>query len=272
MKLEDLFKIIEKDGKTELSESFKGNITEAFKTVEVDAKSVLEGQLTLKDGEITGLKDLLGEAKEAITDKDSEIEKIKGSTLETVKEEVEAWQEDLVGKLDSFLDEEVAKVVPESIIEAAAKVEIYEPIVEGFKSTLLMKGIEINSEGHETLKEAKTEIETLRNDVNEKTESFLQLEKKSEQLLSAYLLEQKCDGMTPDQKEKVINIFKNDSVDAINEKFDHIRDLVINEESKTEKEVEDEAGEGKTSVSESAEQEAGIVVESNDEDLGASLL
>jgi hypothetical protein len=78
--------------------------------------------------------------------------------------------------------------------------------------------------------------------------------------------------MTPDQKEKVVNIFKNDSVEAINEKFDHIRDLVISEESKSGADEDEDAGESKSGVSESAEQETASVNESKDDDLGLEFL
>lgn len=216
---EKLVKFIEesgKDGKVELTGEFKDKINELF------GLAVKE-----KEGEITTLEESLSKSEEQVETLQGEITTLKESTLEQVKEEVESHKEGLVDKLSSFLDEELKELIPDSIVEAAAKVEIYEPLVESMKSAFAEKGIEIGSEGHEVLKEARDEIVTLRDDVNTKTVAYNELSEKSEQLLARYVLNEKCEGLTVEQKDKVCTIFKNDSVEEINEKFDSVRDLVV---------------------------------------------
>jgi len=258
---EKLFKIIEEGKEVELTDDFKVQLDETFQTLVKEEKEKFESKLLIKEGEVKELKEILHEAKEAIEAKNDEIKKIKEVTLETVKEEVEEYKEDLVSKLDSFLESEIKDVVPENVIEALAKIEIYEPIVEGIKATFASKNIEFGSESHETLIEAKTEIENLRKDVNKAIEEKNSIEKKAEELLVKYVLKEKCEGMTPDQIDRIEKIFKGDNIESIEEKFDSVRDLVI--ESKSNEEDNEDI------IDESGEPEGGVV---NEEDLGQEYL
>jgi len=219
---EKLFKFIEENEKVELSEDFKAKVSEMFDIV------VME-----KDSKITELEDVLKESKSEIESLQEEIVKIKDVTLETVKEEVESYKEDLVEKLDSFLESELVNLVPQEIIESAAKVGIYEPLIEGVKSMFSEKNIDLDSEGFGILKDAKSEIVGLRDDYNKAISEKVELEKKAEELLAHYVLEQKCEGLMPEQKAKVKSLFKGDSVDTIEEKFESVRDLIIESKDET---------------------------------------
>lgn len=265
-----LFKVIEENETIVLTEEFRETLEETLETLvkeEVDKKDI---DLKESEGKLATANEQLEEANATIVSKDEEIKKIKEVTLETVKEEVESYKEDLVGKLDSFLESELSELVPDSVLEAVAKVEVYEPIVEGIKATFGDKGIEIDSEGHNVLKEAKTEIESLREDVNKVTADKIALEQKSEELLAKYVLKEKCEGLTLEQSEKVQNVFKGDSVETIEEKFDSVMKLVVEAKDDDEEEKDETV---QLKIDEAAEPEKDVIIkEDKEEDLGQSWL
>ena len=216
MSLDKLFKNIEKTGEVTLTEDFKDSITEAvtIATAEKEAKiSELE----------SANEELMTENEEL----KSEIDTIKENTLEDVKKEVEEYKESLVEKISAYLDSELEKLIPEEAIDAVAKLEIYEPLVEGFKNTIAKYGMEIDSEGHELLKEAKEEIENLRDAYDVATKKNVELVSEMDKINATVTLMEKCDGLTEDQKRKMVVIFKGKSEDEINERFDEVRDMVV---------------------------------------------
>lgn len=216
MSLDKLFKNIEKTGEVTLTEDFKDSITEAvaIATAEKEAKiSELE----------SANEELMTENEELKT----EIDSIKENTLEEVKKEVEEYKESLVEKISAYLDSELEKLIPEEAIDAVAKLEIYEPLVEGFKNTIAKYGMEIDSEGHELLKEAKEEIENLRDAYDVATKKNVELVSEMDKINATVTLMEKCDGLTEDQKRKMVVIFKGKSEDEINERFDEVRDMVV---------------------------------------------
>ena len=222
MSLEKLFKNIEKTSETTLTEDFKDSITEAVAvaTSEKDARIV---ELETENGT------LLTENEEL----KSEIDTLKEGTLDEVKAEVEAYKEALVEKISAYLDSEMDKLIPEEAIEAVAKLEVYEPLVEGFKGAIARYGITIDSEGHELLKEAKEEIEKLRDAYDVSTRKNVELTTEMEKINSTVTLMEKCDGLTEGQKKKMVVIFKGKSEEEINERFDEVRDMVVEAATKT---------------------------------------
>lgn len=220
MDLSKVFAILEKDGKIELTADFKSQIQDVFNVALVEKTTEIE----------TG-KTLLKEATDKIETLNTEIASLKEGIVTNVQEEVTKFKDSLVEKIDSFLESELETLIPEDLIEAKAKLEVYEPIVEGFKETIAKFGIQIESEGHQLLKDAKEEIESLTEDVNTKTKEHMELEEAAGKLLAKVTLMEKCEGLTTEQKEKIGIIFAGKSVDEINEKFDNIRDLIINDKA-----------------------------------------
>ena len=258
MSLEKLFKNIEKTSETVLSEDFKESITEAV--------AVATSEKDAKIAEIESMNEELMTENESLK---LEIDTLKEGTLDEVKAEVEAYKESLVEKISAYLDSEMDKLIPEEAIEAVAKLEIYEPLVEGFKGAISKYGIEIDSEGHGLLKEAKTEIEKLREAYDVATRKNVELTTEMEKINSTVTLMEKCDGLTEDQKKKMVVIFKGKSEDEINERFDEVRDMVIESTTKT----EDTKGKDvKPVVTEKVAEPVKKEILTEDEDLGQRLV
>lgn len=257
MKLDKLIEFIEKEGKVELSEGFKTKLEDAIKVALVE-----------KDTEIEGLKEIMKEAKTEIEAGRTELQALKEGTLEDAKTAIDEYKESLVEKVNGYLESELQNLIPENLVEAQAKVEAYEPIVEQVKGVFKGFGVEIDSEAHEVLKEAKTEILGLQKSYDTIVAEKLTLEEKAAALLAKYTLKEKCDGLTEAQVEKVNTIFKGSSVDEINEKFESVADLIIAEGSDT----GDKNIDGKGVGSDSADDIVAPIIEEGKDDLGASLL
>lgn len=238
--LKNLIKFIEKEGKIELSEEFQGKLEDAFKVVVSD-----------KDVEIDGLKEIMGEAKEEIVTLRGDIQTLKESTLEDVKGKVEAHKEALTEKLSSYLESELGNLIPDALIEAQAKVEAYEPIVEKVKDVFKGYGVELDSDAHAVLKEAKVEIIGLKDSYDALVSEKLELETKTKELLAKFVLKEKCDGLTEEQAEKIGVVFKGSSVEEIEEKFDSVVDLIITESSDEGDGGEEGEGKGSEQIDES---------------------
>ena len=227
--LENLIKFIEAEGKVELTETFKTKLQDAFDVV-----------IAEKQTEIDGVKTELDEAKSEITALGDENTNLKESTMDEVKSEVEAHKEELSEKVSRYLKDTLVELVPAELVEAQAKLEAYEPIVEKVKDVFAGFGVDIDSAAHEVLKEAKTEITGLKDSYDTVVADKLTLEKEVAGYKADALLKEKCDGLTPEQEEKIAAIFAGSSVEEIEEKFDRITDLVISEKSKANEEDDKE--------------------------------
>ena len=210
---ESLFTLLS-ESKVELSESAKKTINDAFFAVTKE-----------KDSSITELRDVLKEAKE-------EIVSLRGNKAEEVKKIVKEHKEFLTSKINKFLELKLESTFPKSLLEAQAKLETFEPLVEGIKGAFSSKGIELDSKGHKLLKSAKSEIKGLRQRTNEETAKRIKLEEATEKLLGKYALMEKMKGLTDSQQKRITEMFKGESYDVINEKFNTVRDLVVNEHVK----------------------------------------
>ena len=259
--LEKLIEFIEKEGKVELSEGFKGKLEDAIKVATVD-----------KDTEIEGLKEIMKEAKAEIESGRAELQTLKEGTLEDAKTAIEEYKESLTEKISSYLESELQNLIPENLVEAQAKVEAYEPIVEKVKSVFKGYGVEVDSEAHDVLKEAKDEILGLQKSYDTIVAEKLKLEGKTAELLAKYVLKEKCDGLTESQTAKINVIFKGSDVEEIEEKFESVADLIISEGSSAADDADgaDGSGSGSDSIDESAGSAA--VIEEGEMDLGQSLI
>jgi hypothetical protein len=163
-------------------------------------------------------------AKEEIT---ADMEKEKGewreAEIQKLEEQFEEYKETIVSKFSDFVDQVITEEIeiPERVKEFARKGQIYEPIIEEFKTKIAIDQGLIDEEVKSILKEAKDKIIELEDKHNETYGANLELrEELSKSKVKAYLLE-KCDELTLDQKSFVKKVLGDaDSVEEIDEKFD----------------------------------------------------
>lgn len=154
----------------------------------------------------------------------------------TLNDKVNTLEEQYVEKLDAFLEHEISEQISDEAISKIAINETLAPVVNGIKKIFAENGLELDSEGSALLKEALEEITALKDDVNCLTEENLELNKILEKMATRDLLLTKTEGMLPEQKERVYNMFEGKSFEEVETKVDEFVDIVL--ETKIEKETE----------------------------------
>ena len=209
-------KLFELLGVEKLDESAQGKIKEKLEIIiETKSKELLKAKLT--------------EEKEKLVD-------IYESKFEEYKEEITSKFSNFV---DSVLDEEMT--IPEKILEFAKKGELYHDLIEQFKIRLSVDEGLLDKEVKSLLKEAKDEIQNLRDNLDKSITENLEVKKDAQELASELYLRQKCDGLTESQKKHVIEMLEGVFVQSeIDRKFDIIiESLKINEKDEDDKDKDD---------------------------------
>lgn len=211
----DLEKILQMLGIDKLDESQK---------TEVQKK--LENIIELKVEEST--KEKLAEEQEKL--------------VEEFEKKFEEYKEDITNKfsnfVDSVLDEELN--IPEKVMEFARKGELYEDVIEQLKVRLAIDEGLLDEEVKGLLREAREEIQSLRDDVNSLTESKFELEDDAKKMAASLYLREKCEGLTEAKKKRVISLLEDvTDKEKIDEKFDVIVETLKIEEEDEDKDKED---------------------------------
>jgi len=160
---------------------------------------------------------------------ESKVQVLLGDAKTKLKEEYEVkfdeYRDSLTSKfsnfVDSVLDEEM--IIPENVIKLARQGELYHELIEQFKTRLAIDEGMISAEVRAMLKEAKGEIEALRDKLDKSKGENLTLEKDASEMAAQLYIREKCDGLTESQKKHVTNLLGDEVVkENIDKKFDII--------------------------------------------------
>jgi len=209
-------KIFEMLGIEKLDESKQNELKETLQTViDLKAQDIAESKV----------EDLVESKKQDLVE---EYE----NKFNTYKDSVTSKFSNFV---DNILDEEM--VIPENVIKYARLGELYQDLIEQFKTRLAIDEGMISDEVNEMLSEAKEEIVSLRTKVDEGTGQVLELEQDASEMAAQLYIRQKCDGLTESQKKKVIDLLGDEIIkENIDKKYKTIMEslnLLSEEEDKT---------------------------------------
>lgn len=170
------------------------------------------------------VKDQVEKEKEKIQEElNKQNEEWKNSEIGKLEEKFEEYKESIVKKFSDFVDHVITEEIeiPEQVREYARKGQIYEPIIEEFKTKIAVDQGLIDEEVKSILKEAKDKIIELENKNDELFGELLNLREESEKnAIKAHLLE-KCEDLTLEQKEFMKRVLGDaSSIEEIDEKFD----------------------------------------------------
>jgi hypothetical protein len=159
-------------------------------------------------------------------------DKVKTQLEEAKEEETSKFKEFVVEKVDKYLKLELDKKIPDTYVEAVAKVQVLEPIVEGVKKSLSDNYIQFDEENFGLLKDAKDEIITVRADLAESVKKNMEINDKLVELQRSVKVSQVCEGLTDTQRERATKLLESYGVDEIEDRMNAIRDLIIEGEGK----------------------------------------
>jgi len=159
------------------------------------------------------------------------------------EEKFEAYKSDITEKFSNFVDEilEQELTIPEHIVEFARKGELYDDLIEQFKTRLAIDENMIEAEVKDLLKEARDEIKSLKDKCNAKIDENLTLTVEKDKLeIKAYLME-KVKGLPLDSAEKVVLILEDETdTDTIDKKYITLVESILEAKKDGEEEEEEE--------------------------------
>jgi len=218
----------------EILKKFENVINEAdMKELTASIQKLVNEQAELKTAEAT---------KAIQTEADAKVVKlvaegIEAGKVEIVKEydaKMVILESNLVEKLDQFLDTQITEQISEEALEGVALNEVFKPIVLGIKNLFEENFVELDTDGHKLLGEAKTEIETLEAKVNEEIENTMTVKAENETLKTKMLVMESTKDLTVAQIERVKTFFADKPYDEVNEKVDQFVEMILNETVTTE--------------------------------------
>lgn len=174
---------------------------------------------------------------------DSKITEAKEKLVEDYEDKFNEYKDEITSKfsnfVDSVIDEEM--VIPDKILEYAKKGELYHELIEQFKVRLALDEGMLDKEVQGLLKEAKSEIEKLRNDLDEKTAKELDTELDNQKITAELYLRKKADGLTESQKNHVFSMLEDIiDIDEIDRKFDLVVEKSDDDDDDDDKKKEDD--------------------------------
>jgi len=169
------------------------------------------------------------------------VEVEKEALIETYEKKMEDLENDMVGKLDTFLETVIVKQISEESIKKIALNETYEPIIEGIKSLFEDKYVALDSDGEKLVKEQKDVVEQLKNENSTLIKEKMELSELAQAGAVKLLIAEKTDGLTDTQKERVQSFCENKSFDDVEKQIDSFIEIVEQKEDDSEKEKLDES-------------------------------
>ena len=147
-----------------------------------------------------------------------EVARLDEKYEETISEAIEDIQEDMVDKVDGYLNYVVENWIEENklAIEKGIRTEIAEDFIEGLKSLFVESYIEIPESKVDLVDELSDEVASLEEQLNQATLDSIELAEANIALVKERVISENSDGLTLTQAEKLASLCE--SVD-----FDDIR-------------------------------------------------
>lgn len=171
-------------------------------------------------------------AQELLEEKKQEL---KDELTESYETKFNEYKDEITSKFSNFVDDilEQEIYIPESVQEYARKGELYEEVMEKLKITMAIDEDVLNDEVKDILKEAKSEILTLKEKVNSLISEKNELKEDAVSLSANIYLRDKCDGLSESKKKSIMSLLE-DVTDPkeIDKKFDIlVNETFVNEET-----------------------------------------
>lgn len=168
---------------------------------------------------------------------DKRLNEQKEILIKEYDSKLELFENNIVTKLDLFLESEILGNISEKAIERIAINETYRPIVEDIVKLFEEKYVALDTEGYGILREAKEEIVKLEESVSNTIADKMLLQTENDKLKSSVLFLEKTEGLTKKQKNKVLNLIEGKSYTDVKKTISSAIDLVVEQEDKPSKQI-----------------------------------
>jgi len=176
--------------------------------------------------------------------------------------ETTKFKDQMVDKVDKFLDIVVENQIPQKELNEAVENTKAKILVEKIGELIGIDKLKQNKMVKEGLTEAKTEIDSLREQVNELKKQNQKMITEKTDARRRELLAEKTEGLPKVKKQYIQKVLGNKSIDFIKENFDYTLALYDEEETDTTKILKEEATKKTKTISENVDRVENVVEES----------
>lgn len=156
----------------------------------------------------------------------------KENLIKEYDSKLEKFENNIVEKLDLFLETEITNNISDEMINRIAVNETYRPIVEDIVKIFEEKYVALDTEGFGILKEAKDEIVKLEEEVSNHIADKMELQTESDKQKSVILYLEKTEGLNKTQKDKVLTMIEGKQYTDVKKTISSVIDLVVEQEDK----------------------------------------
>jgi len=217
---------------TNILSKLKGVMNEAdLSKFEVAVKEMINERVKIL--EEAKVKELEEKAEEfCVKEVASRLAVEKENLIKEYDEKLSKFENNIVEKLDLFLESEINNNISDAMIEKIAINETYRPIVEAIQQLFEEKFVALDTEGMGILREAKEEIVKLEEEVSTHIADKMELQTESDKQKSLILYLEKTEGLSKTQKDKVLTLIEGKNYNEVKKTISSVIDLVVEQEEK----------------------------------------
>ena len=150
---------------------------------------------------------------------------------EKYEEDLETLENNIVEKLDQYLELEISEKISDDLINKVALNETYEPIIKGIQDLFESKYVALDSEGSKMLKDLSLKVESLEDKLATKINENIELDALCEKAAVKTIISEKTVDLTPTQRQKVVMFFEGKDFDSIHKNIDSYVEMISEEVS-----------------------------------------
>lgn len=149
----------------------------------------------------------------------------------------------VITRLGAFLDKVVNESISDEILEKVAINEVALPIVQKIRGIFEDSHIEVSTDAQKSIEESETKVKRTEKLLSESISKNMLLEERLEKLAVFLLISERSQGLTGNQKKKIVEEFKSANFEDVDAKIDGFVKLIKEADSKpVEKTIVESAG------------------------------
>lgn len=231
--------------KTEIEDVKSKLLKESEENEKVLIEQAESFKVKLEESAIAKVKEFKEVAEKAYAEKASlyrqEIEQIALTEAKAYKdkkdsaatEEVKKFKGDLIEKVSSYLEAKIEKAIPSDSLNAAAKLAVYEPLVQSLMEGFSKHFIKLDDTSYELIKESKSKIAVLESELQTTKKEIVRVSKEKNEVERNLKIKTLTEGLTQAQSTKARKLLEGFELTELEPRFKKIRDIVIESEVKS---------------------------------------
>ena len=193
--------------------------------IEENTQSKLSDLIQLKEEELKSKYESLAEeyVNQEVT---KQLSEEKAKLIEGYDKKLSLLEQNVVTKLDAYLDHVISEQISDEMLEQVAINETLQPVVEGIRAVFSDNHLKLNSKAQATIDSLSSGMKEMKDELSESIDKRIQLERKLEQSAVYLLISEKTNGLKKSDKQKVVEMFKSKDFEDVEGSIDNYLQLI----------------------------------------------